>query len=146
MFLLETGRNACELLVGLAARRTLLSNAECTSRLVKWTSGALVMICINIEYVFVGNKTECSRIFGGPGGPPNLPVTCHLSIQHTKWISGAGIMTCLFCRGHQHCVCFCWRQDGMLANFWRAWRPPKRPCQRPNAPVGMSNGLPELES
>ena len=49
--------------------QTFLSNAECTSRLVKWTSGALVMICVNIEYVFVGNKTECSRIFGGPGGP-----------------------------------------------------------------------------
>ena len=34
----------------------------------------------------------------------------------------------------------------MLANFWWARRPPKRPCQLPTTLVGMSNGLLELLS
>ena len=69
MCLLETRRNAREFLVGLAAHQAFLSNAKCISRFVKCTFGAIVMICLHIEYAFVGKKTECSRLFGGPGGP-----------------------------------------------------------------------------
>ena len=58
--LLETRRNVCNFLEGLAPPQTSLSKAECSSRHVKWTSGALVMICFNSKYVFFGNKTERS--------------------------------------------------------------------------------------
>ena len=97
-------------------------------------------------YVFVLNgllleqSIECSRIFGGPGDPPNVPVNWGLhrsACQMDFWSECQDMFL--------YWVCFCLRKnDGMPAIFWWSWRSPKRPCQLWTVLVGMWNGLLEL--